>query len=374
MSAATLRVPARQPFGNVSQARLRNLTNTKNTQNGSYPALALIPRVDKGIHPLTLVVALPSNVGSSLKRPAPGFSDTDIENVDPVLFQSLSKKEGTFDFNTPELIKAPRFTLTTFQPANSIPAPSPVNRKRKAEELPSGPEHSQVKRRAQPAAAPQAAAGRSPPKNKRNGLLSRRRALGGSVSRIDPPASSKAPFTLAEALSGTIPVKSKSKQSKKAWDFNIYEDTPDEHAANLMEHGACVLDISDDESGSPSKGDRDNKENIPPTGYTVGTMPPVSRRDMMTDDVRAPLSSLDAKDFYADGCDATSVIFVPADDTDPAEEKTISSEVLKSSLSIDTILTPLQETEEKQSEVANFEIWESESAKDEGESKQETVL
>ena len=358
----------------MSQARLRNLTNTKNTQNGSYPALALIPRVDKGTHHLTLVVALPSNVGSSLKRPAPGFSDTDIENVDPVLFQSLSKKEGTFDFNTPDLIKAPRFTLTTFQPANSVAAPGPVNRKRKAEQLPSGPEYTQVKRRAQPIAAPQAAAGRSPPKNKRNGLLSRRRALGGSISRIDPPASSKAPFSLAEALSGTIPMKSKNKQSKKAWDFSIYEDTPDEYAANLMEHGACVLDISDDESGSPSKGDRDNKENIPPNGYAIGTIPPVSRRDMMTDDVRAPLSSLDAKDYYADGCDATSVIVVPADDTDLTEAKATSSEAGKSSLSIDTILTPLQETEEQQSEVANFEIWESESAKDEGECKQETVL
>ena len=373
MSVATL--PARQPFGNVSQARLRNLTNTKNTQNGSYPALASIPRVKKGTHHLTLVVALPSNVGSSLKRPASGFSDTDIENVDPVLFQSLSKKEGTFDFNTAGLIKAPRFTLTTFQPANSIAAPSLVNRKRKAEQLPSGPEQAQVKRRAQPVAAPQAAAGRSPPKTKRTGLLSRRRALGGSVSRIDPPTSSKPPFSLAEALSGTIPLKSKSKQPKKAWDFNIYEDTPDEHAANLMEHGACVLDISDDESGFPSKGDRDNKENIPPAGHTSGTIPPVSRRDMMTDDVRAPLSSLDARDFYADGCDATSVIVVPTDDTDTAEAKATSSEVAKSSLSIDTILTPLQETEKKtQSEVANFEIWESESAKDEGESKQETVL
>lgn len=314
-------------------------------------------------------------MGSSLKCPALGFSHTDIENVDPVLFQSLSKKEGTFDFNTPELIKAPRFTLTTFQQANSIAAPASLNRKRKAEELPSTPEDSQVKRRAQPVAAPQPAAGRSPPKNKRNGLLSRRRALGGSVSRLDPPASSKAPFTLAEALAGTIPLKSKSRQSKKAWDFSIHEDTPDEYAANLMEHGACVLDISDDESPSPSKGDRDNKENIPPAGHTVDMIPPVSRRDMMTDDIRAPLSSLDAKDFYAEGCDATSVIVVSADDTDPVEAKANSlSEVEKSSLSIDAILTPLQETEKQQSELPNFDIWESESAKDDGESKQETVL
>ena len=40
MSATTLTPSARQPFGSVSQARLRALANTKNSQNGLFPLTA----------------------------------------------------------------------------------------------------------------------------------------------------------------------------------------------------------------------------------------------------------------------------------------------------------------------------------------------
>ena len=88
-----------------------------------------------------------------------------------------------------------------------------------------------------------------------------------------------------------------------------------------MEHSTCTLDISDDEGRSSSKGDRDNKENIAPADYQNTANFSATRRDMMTDDVRSPLGDLAAKDFYAAGCDATSVIVIPVEDAEGTNEK-----------------------------------------------------
>lgn len=37
MSTLTMSTPVRQPFGSVSEVRLRNMTNLKNKQNGKPP-------------------------------------------------------------------------------------------------------------------------------------------------------------------------------------------------------------------------------------------------------------------------------------------------------------------------------------------------
>ena len=155
-------------------------------------------------------------------------------------------------------------------------------------------------------------------------------------TRINPPTFSvggsqtSQPFSIDAALAGTVPalaLKSKSGPRTRGWHFDIHEDTPDEEMANLMEHSTCTLDISDDEAGSPLKGDKDNKENIPPVDgpaavLDIVTQVTATRRDMMTDEPRKPLGDLVTQDFYAADCDATSVILIPAEDADDnANEK-----------------------------------------------------
>ena len=85
-----------------------------------------------------------------------------------------------------------------------------------------------------------------------------------------------------------------------------------------MQHKTDTLKISEDESSS-WKCDKDNKENIPPldgpAAVVSTTQVTATRRDMMTDETREPLGDLDAKDFYADGCDAASCIIVAAEDS-----------------------------------------------------------
>jgi len=109
----------------------------------------------------------------------------------------------------------------------------------------------------------------------------------------------------------------------RGWMFDIYQDTEDDEMSNLMNHSTCTLDISDDESRRAAKDDR-GKENIPPLdGLTAsasinGTVAAApsrrsDRRDEMTDESRMHLGELNAKDFYADGCDASSYIIVPAE-------------------------------------------------------------
>lgn len=162
-------------------------------------------------------------------------------------------------------------------------------------------------------------------------------------TRVDPPAFSKAgshggvPFSLDAALSGTVssykpvqPVEVPTLEESipKTWIFDIHEDTEAERASNLMEHYTGTLDISsDDESRAAAKDDR-GKENIPPIDGLVYSSAAVTtlRADMMTDEPRSPLGTLDAKDFYAEGCDASSYIIVPAEkDVNQVNEKLITA-------------------------------------------------
>ena len=226
--------------------------------------------------------------------------------------------------------KTPLFTLPPLKkPAQYVEHPQAAGRKRKAEDAVDTPSSngSLKHQRVVPSAPP--AAGRSP-KNKKLGILSRRRMTSSPFTRINPPTFSvgesqtSQPFSIDAALAGTVPalaLKSKSGPRTRGWHFDIHEDTPDEEMANLMEHSTCTLDISDDEAGSLLKGDKDNKENIPPVDgpaavLHLATQVTATRRDMMTDEPRTPLGDLAAQDFYAAGCDATSVILIPTEDAD----------------------------------------------------------
>ena len=182
-------------------------------------------------------------------------------------------------------------------------------------------------KRVHPSSAP-APAGRSP-KSKKAGILSRRRKTASPFTRINPPtfstgqASTELPFSIDAALAGSVPAyKSKSKSKStygKSWQFEIHEDSPQEELTNLMQHPAYNLDISDDERRTAAKGDRDNKENIPPSDGSAAigssTQSTASRRDMMTDESRSPLGDLEAKEFYAEGCDASSFFLLEADES-----------------------------------------------------------
>lgn len=268
--------------------------------------------------------ALASTTPSALKRHAPAeFDDDDSENIDPFTFSSSSKKGRTFDFDTIKSNETPLFAPVPAQPSQYVERAQATGQKRKAEDT--ATPAAGIKRRAEPFSAPAPApAGRSP-KNKRIGILSRRRMITSPITRVNPPSSSAGvestnglPFSIDAALAGTVP-KYKSKPThRKGWQFEIHEDTKDDEMANLMEHSTCTLEISDDESSS-SKCDKDNKENIPPldgpAAVISATQVTATRRDMMTDETREPLGDLDAKDFYAEGCDASSCITVAAEDS-----------------------------------------------------------
>lgn len=159
--------------------------------------------------------------------------------------------------------------------------------------------------------------------------------------RVNPPSFSGngiqggLPFSIDAALSGTVPSYRPSPlQSKviqphefctleeampKGWMFDIYEESEDIQMQNVVFHQACNLDISDDESLAKVKADR-GKENIPPGDVLAASLPeittevPVSRKNLMTDEPRTPLGDLEASDFYAEGCDASSYIMVPGED------------------------------------------------------------
>ncbi|MCJ1364004.1 hypothetical protein MMC16_003113 [Acarospora aff. strigata] len=366
-------------------------------------------------------------LSSPVKRrysPPTDFSDNDTENVDPELFRSSIKKAKNVDGLPIKPIKTSQFVLTG---AGSLA--TNFNKPSVRLDTPTSPS-GQRKRTATPSTAP-AVAGRSP-KSKRVGILSRRRTASSPFTRIEPPSFSitrardAAPFSIDAALSGTIPSHTPVEKKEvdmptldeftpKGWMFDIYQDTEDDEMSNLMQHSTCTLDISDDESRRAARDDR-GKENIPPldepiaTASINGTMVSAptrasERRDEMTDDSRMPMAELNAKDFYADGCDASSYVIVPAEkSTDKVTTSPTSVEVKPT---VEPALPPVTTTLDKQDGWKDFlaqveeskktfvsanvpdlpaeqeqqpeiEIWESESAKgddvDVVEDKAEQVL
>ncbi|OJD28328.1 hypothetical protein ACJ73_00253 [Blastomyces percursus] len=327
--------PARQPFGVIDPSRLRFLQSAKNQQNG---------------------ITTPS-----LKRRLETSDLSDTENVDPSSsFGSPSTKRtrNALDDDVSKTAPATTATPTKF----SLAAPNkPITTTPRRLQTPL----SQVKRVATlPNSAPlRAPAGRSP-KSKPARAFSRRSI--GSYTRIDPPsftkahAAPRAPFSIADALHGTLGMLNTSvvpntrnatsqtqrfqstkiivpedvnvnvnirssnssynnnnniKRHPKAWYFEIYTDTEQDEMANMMEHSTCVLDISDDEEKPRHKDDR-GKENIPPPVEFVGQRwmmggedgaaaavetegEGTARNVEMTDEPRSALGELDVTRFVA---------------------------------------------------------------------------
>ncbi len=128
----------------------------------------------------------------------------------------------------------------------------------------------------------------------------------------------------------------------KGWFFEIHEDTPEQEAANLMEHSAAILDISSDDDLETKKRNEDlerGKENIPPPDFLMSqaraqassvdametgleseslVQEPVKRprlRDLVQDAMdedRRPLGDLQPSEFYGEGCTASSYVTVDA--------------------------------------------------------------
>lgn len=255
----------------------------------------------------------------------------DSENIDPSTF-STSNKSASVKTDSTKMNSFKTFT-TVFSKGNnplftSGPLAPVAGLKRKASTLDHDVRSTvrldrpvkALRTSPKPSTAP---AGRSPVKSKGSGILSRRRVSAHPFTRIDPPSfgGSKSGLPSIEAaLSGTLSnFKPQSKVvttlpdtdvAPKRWSFAIHEDTPEQESSNLMEHSTSTLDISDDETRAARKDDR-GKENIPPVDGLNAPARSVSRSDIMSDDTRAPLADLNAGDFYAPGCDASSV-FVEA--------------------------------------------------------------
>jgi hypothetical protein len=143
----------------------------------------------------------------------------------------------------------------------------------------------------------------------------------------------------------------------KSWLFEIHEDTPDEAAANMVEHHTMYLDLSsDDEDKVRERTDR-GKENIAPEGYdaaaasdalhnhvpgaaalgstSTSAAAAASKKsrsivrkkkliaDAMDDGERSPLSDLETEPFFPEGLDASSRVII-----DGLPEKSIPSSCL----------------------------------------------
>ena len=213
-----------------------------------------------------------------------------------------------------------------------------ASKKRKADSA-SDPAHTESERPVKSARrSPPPPAGRSP-KSKRAGILSRYRTSASPFTRVDPPTFGKnskghtIPFTIDAALAGTFKSHKPSKTKEfaattvidsmpKGWMFDIFTDTKEEEATNLMEHSACQLDISDDENLWQKVMDDENKENIPPhPGMNAPVMSAVlmqyekaKSKELGIVDKRKPLGELDATEHYAAGCDANSFYVIPQDE------------------------------------------------------------
>jgi hypothetical protein len=306
---------------------------------------------------------------SPVKRKAASFEsdNDDSENVDPILFLSpkRSKAQDGSSKDPSAYIKPVNFYLTKAPPSpNDFSAikNTPLSPQRRPI-LPARSPAPKINTTVQsiPLSAP---AGRSPTR-KRIGILNRRKT-GSPFSRIEPPrfstpSSSGLAFSIDAALSSTVsrkavvvpapaPVSLKDNahliptlhtaSPKDSWFFEIHEDTAEELATNLMEHSTCTLDISSDEESAQRLRDDRGKENVPPMDdisqtRTTLTSSSVDVAEMQMTELksrikarrskrevdenaievdRSPLGDLAAEDFYAEGCDGSSIFVVMPDE------------------------------------------------------------
>ena len=235
---------------------------------------------------------------------------------------------------------------------------------------------------------------RGSPKHKRVGLLSKRRTSSSPFRRVDPPTFMRAPvagtglpFSIDAALSGTLssytPKQSRSISEQasplndvnslpaiqeampKNWFFEIHEDTPEEEAANLMEHSALCLDISSDDDQETKRMNLEKekgKENVPPPDFFANASTDrastadahadsqdagkLKRRKRFQDpeamvEDRKALGDLNAADFYPEGLDATSVILA-TDEVSDEQVAQFKPSGLAYETKVDAEVDPLQ--------------------------------
>lgn len=263
-----------------------------------------------------------------MKRRAPSPELSDSENVDPSIFDAIGKRKRTAFDDDVSLSKPSRYGVYVI-PAASKPSVQPVANTPRLNTI--------HKPATAPMSAP-AAAGRSPTRGKKMGLL--------KPSKRYAPSFGKSPsLSITAALKGTLA----NKRAKKArtiqeskpssWSFDIFEEAEEVQDYRMnewtMTQSANILDISDDEAKAQEKRDK-GKENIDPTGLSVpvtrsmsaNTKPAVlkiTRKNTMPDEPRTPLGSLNASDFYGEGLDATSVVLVHDDvETQELEQEVVT--------------------------------------------------
>lgn len=162
---------------------------------------------------------------------------------------------------------------------------------------------------------------------------------------------------------------------------------------NLLQHSTCRLDISSDEEcqrkASREKAEGRGKENVPPADdvsqTSVRRAATISEGGMEYEKPRTALGDLNVEDFYAEGCDPTSVFIVPEDEEDgtvvegeqpekPQGETATSETSLEAKATVDEVAEP-EESEEPvklatlqpvEGTGESFDLWESSSAKEEG--------
>lgn len=252
------------------------------------------------------------NFSSKVKRTFDNFDDEDQENVDPASLVGSGKKAKGCDGGAVKPRQSTHFSLTTINK-------SAVTESSKIARATLG-----VKARPEKSSMNIDGAGDTH-KAKYAGIAARSRLAGKRIVRVGPyvndghvpsvtaPASTGADFALPPTTKSRV-----GKKTRKGMDFKIHEDTPDELLTNLMDHSTCTLDISDDENRGKFRDDCD-KENVPPPGCPTSAVRPVGCRDIMTDEVRSPLGKLNAADYYAPGCDASSVINAPQEELPGSE-------------------------------------------------------
>lgn len=340
--------------------------------------------------------------------------ELDSENLDPSIFASPTKRSKNMD-GTPA--KVSKFVLTDalspVKPASASITPT-LAQKRKSSAL-------SVSLPATTNATP-IGHSRGSPKHKRVGLLSKRRTSSSPFRRVEPPSFMRSsgsgaglPFSIDAALSGTIsnytpksepavtpaaaepisfatdskPARILEDAMPKNWFFEIHEDTPEEEAANLMEHSALCLDISSDDDEETKRINLEKekgKENVPPPDFLPSNSaasrssnaillaadatdlisePIKSKRqrieenDVMVEDRKA-LGDLLASDFYPEGLDASSIAVAADDHAEEYVKSGLSHEPLQAEPEESADATVAHQPEAAEpSEVA---IWVDESA------------
>ncbi|KAK4622440.1 uncharacterized protein CLAFUR5_07525 [Fulvia fulva] len=286
---------ARVPFAPLDNPRLQHLACAKNRQNG------IIAKTSSAKPSVTKISA------GKRAYEADIYEDFDSENVDPHVFDSPTKKMKND-------VKPFTFSLT---PQKSMPPPSIIPSRMSTPKA-------NISTPRTPLTAP---AGRSPKRK----IAKPVRRVSAPFSRIDPPfarSGSTLPFSLDAALSGSLKSAGATIQESmpKDWYFEIYQDTPEEEASNLMEHSTLTLDLSSDDEDTKKCDDR-GKENTPPDGYDApaasrsgGVAPREVKKtelirkkivvDEMDDGARSPLSDLETDPFFPEGMNKDSHVVV----------------------------------------------------------------